>query len=81
MLTYLINSLFYNKKIDVSLEYVEKLKSAMSEYNKLLYDKYLFYYYNSLVINYTVKNIKGELVKDENDIIEDNLWLVYNKLP
>jgi FkbM family methyltransferase len=31
--------------------------------------------------NYTVKNIKGEPVKDENDIIEDNLWLVNNKLP
>jgi FkbM family methyltransferase len=28
--------------------------------------------------NYTVKNINGELVRDENDIVEDNLWLVKN---
>ncbi len=57
MLTYLINSLFYNRKIDLSLEYVDQLRSAMNEYNKLLHDKYLFYYYNSMVINYTVKDI------------------------
>ena len=57
MLTYLINSLFKNKKIDLSLDYAGKLKSAMDEYNKLLHDKYLFYYYNSLVINYSVKDI------------------------
>jgi hypothetical protein len=57
MLTYLINSLFKNKKIDLSLEYAAKLRSAMDEHGKLLYDKYLFYYYNSLVINYSVKNI------------------------
>lgn len=57
MLTYVINSLFKNKKIDLSLEYVNRLRSAMTEYNKLFYDKYLFYYYNSLVINYSVKDI------------------------
>lgn len=57
MLTYLINSLFKNKKIDASLTYTHELKTAMQEYDNLLYDKYLFYYYNSLVINYSVKNI------------------------
>jgi hypothetical protein len=61
MLTYLINSLFKNKKIDLSLEYAEKLKAAMSEYNGLLYDKYLFYYYNSLVINYSIKDVDKAL--------------------
>jgi hypothetical protein len=57
MLTYLINSLFKNGKIELSLEYAEKLKKAIAEYNGALRDKYLFYYYNSLVINYSVKNI------------------------
>ena len=57
MLTYLINSLFKNKKIDLSLTYVDKLKSAMDEFSGAFHDKYLFYYYNSLVINYSVKNI------------------------
>jgi hypothetical protein len=57
MLTYLINSLFKNKKINESLEYADLLKSAMDEHGGLLHDKYLFYYYNSLVINYSVKDI------------------------
>jgi len=54
MLTYLVNSLFKNDKIKESLEKAEELSKAMQEYNKLLYNKYLFYYYNSLVINYQV---------------------------
>lgn len=57
MLTYLINSLFKNKRIDTSLEYADKLRLAMEEHNRQLHDKYLFYYYNSLVINYSVKDI------------------------
>jgi hypothetical protein len=57
MLTYLINSLFKNKKIELSLSYTEQLKNAMKEFDNYLYDKYLFYYYNSLVINYSAKNI------------------------
>lgn len=53
MLTYLVNTLFKNNKIEESLEYAEKLKEAMEEYNRALYDKYFFFYYNSLVINYS----------------------------
>lgn len=54
MLTYLVNTLFKNDKTRLSLQYTEKLKHAMEEYHHLLYDKYLFFYYNSLVINYSV---------------------------
>lgn len=54
MLTYLVNSLFKNEKIKESLHYTSLLKKAMEEYNSALYEKYLFYYYNSLVINYSV---------------------------
>jgi len=57
MLTYLINSLFKNGKIDLSLEYAQRLKLAMQEFSGMLKDKYQFYYYNSLVINYSVKDI------------------------
>ena len=82
MLTYLINSLFKNKKIDLSLEYVDRLKSAMNEYNKLLYDKYLFYYYNSLVINYSVKNIDKAIeilheAKDNSSIKKLPIYSVF----
>ena len=54
MLTYLVNSLFKNDKIAESLEEAEELHQSMQEYDGLLFDKYLFYYYNSLVINYQV---------------------------
>lgn len=57
LLTYLTNCLFKNHKNDLSLIYAEQLKNAMQEYNGILKDKYLFFYYNSLVINYSVKNI------------------------
>jgi tetratricopeptide (TPR) repeat protein len=53
MLTYLVNSLFKNNKLKQSLQYTGFLNEAMEEYGKMLYDKYLFFYYNSLVINYS----------------------------
>jgi hypothetical protein len=58
MLTYLVNTLFKNEKIKQSLQYTQKLKDAMEEYHHLHYDKYLFFYYNSLVINYSVLDKK-----------------------
>lgn len=54
MLTYIVNSLFKNHKIRESLQYAEQLRLAMEQFNNLHYDKYFFYYYNSLVINYSV---------------------------
>lgn len=80
MLTYLINSLFKNRKIDLSLTYVDKLKSAMEEFNKQLYDKYLFYYYNSLVINYSVKNIDRaiEILHEAKDNASIKKLPIYN---
>lgn len=53
MLTYIVNTLFKNGKLQQSLLYAEKLKAAMEEFGSLHYDKYLFFYYNSLVINYS----------------------------
>jgi len=53
MLTYSVNTLFKNGKIQQSLLYAGKLKTAMEEFGRLHYDKYLFFYYNSLVINYS----------------------------
>ncbi len=58
MLTYLVNSLFKNNKIEESLETVSNLHAAMCEFDNLLFNKYLFYYYNSLVINYQVSDKK-----------------------
>lgn len=53
MLTYMANSRFKLGMYKESLEAAEILHSAMKEYDKLLYDKYLAFYYNVLVINYS----------------------------
>jgi tetratricopeptide (TPR) repeat protein len=53
MLVFLINTLFKNGKLKESLRFADKLLAAMEEFQRTLYDKYLFYYYNSLVINYS----------------------------
>ena len=56
MLTYLVNSLFKNNKSEKSLQWAETLKLAMEDFDHLLYDKYFFFYYNALVINYSSVN-------------------------
>ena len=53
MLVFIVNTLFKTEKLNESLKYTEKLRSAMEEYHRMHYDKYLFFYYNSLVINYS----------------------------
>lgn len=52
MLIYIINSTFKNRKFRESLDYAETLGEELSAFNNLLYDKFLFFYYNALVINY-----------------------------
>ncbi|MBL0342807.1 MAG: hypothetical protein IPP71_19110 [Bacteroidetes bacterium] len=70
MLTYLVNSLFKNDKLKQSLQYIDLLKQAMEEHGRILYDKYLFFYYNSLVINYS-KLDKEKAIKVLEDIREN----------
>jgi len=57
MLTYLVNTLFATNKLELSLQYASILKNAMEEFNNLLFDKYAFFYYNALVLNYSVTDI------------------------
>lgn len=52
MLIYIINATFKNRKFSESLDYAETLGEELSAFNNLLHDKYLFFYYNALVINY-----------------------------
>jgi hypothetical protein len=56
LLTYICNSLFMNKKHMLAIDWIHELKLAMSEFNGLLYNRYVFFYYNSLVNNYSVIN-------------------------
>ena len=53
MLTFLVNSFSRNGKNEKSLKYAEELGREIEEYNRLHYQKFVFYYYNARVINYS----------------------------
>ncbi|MEX1188938.1 MAG: hypothetical protein WED33_06750 [Bacteroidia bacterium] len=57
MLTYIVNTLFKNGKVNESLEFAETLKQAMNEHHQFLYNKYEIFYYNALVNNYSTFDI------------------------
>ena len=61
LLTYLTNCLYKTKKHKKSLKYAEQLLISMKEYDSFLHDKYLFYYYNMLVLNHAKTDKKKAL--------------------
>lgn len=67
MLHYLVNAKFKNKKYEESLECAADLKRGMEEFGGVLSEQFLFFYYNSLVINYSA------LDKDKAIAILDEL--------
>lgn len=77
LLTYLANAQFKNKKFEQSLATAARLKTAMGEFGGLLHDKYLFFYYNILVIGYSEKN-RDKAIEILNEA-KDNA--VIKKLP
>ena len=91
MLTYIANCLFKTYKYNQSLRYAEILLKNMCEYDSFLYDKYLFFYYNILVQNYSItdkdkaldyldKASKNEVIKKipaYNSFIYLNRSLIY----
>lgn len=54
MLTFCANALYKNNKWVESLEYAQKLGEEIKQFGKLHYEKYLFFYYNTRVQNYSV---------------------------
>ncbi len=67
MLVYLVNSFSRNRKHARSLQYAEKLKEEIEQYNRLHYQKYVFYYYNARVINLSETNPE-EALKALNEL-------------
>ena len=87
MLTYIVNTLFKTDKLRQSLQWAERLKTAMDEFNQLLFDKYFFFYYNALVINYSVLEPEKAIsiledLKDQTRIKANDYyhWFVYLNL-
>jgi len=56
MLIYLVNTLNALKKYNQSIPYLEQLYNALLDYNKLLYNKYLYFYYQAKVACYSRVN-------------------------
>lgn len=73
MLTYLVNTLFTNKKHEESLDFAEKLRESMEMYDGALKKKYQFFYYSGLVNNYNTlnKDKSIQLLKD----LQESDWL------
>ncbi len=87
MLTYIANTLAYNEKTTQSLNYLNILRNSLQEFGGLLHDKYLFYYYNLMVINYAKNDIPKaiELLNEakEEKVIKNhplNINFVYMNL-
>jgi hypothetical protein len=58
LLVYLVNTLYKTRKLEMSLQYAERLKEGMEEYNRLLHKKYEIYYLNALIINYSIVDVE-----------------------
>ena len=56
LLVYLCNASYMLDKHSQSVQYATVLHKAIFEYDKALYDQYIFYYYNILVNNYSKTN-------------------------
>lgn len=56
MLRYICNCLYVSKKYTLALQYAEVLNTALQEYNGLLYEQNVFFYYTILANNYSVLN-------------------------
>jgi hypothetical protein len=66
MLVYICNALFKNRKFEESIKFAKLLGEEMKKYEGVLYEKYVFFYYNSLANNYSQTNTNKALaVLDE----------------
>ena len=52
MLTYIVNTLVRNERFLDALSYAKELNAAMLEFNKMYFDRFLFFYYNALATSY-----------------------------
>ncbi len=53
MFSWIINTCIKNKKFEKSLIYTKQLHDALLNYNKLYYERYIWLYHQSQVINYS----------------------------
>ncbi|MFK7907882.1 MAG: hypothetical protein AB8B69_22310, partial [Chitinophagales bacterium] len=71
MLSWIVNVLTKNKKFALSLEYAEQLHKVALQHNRAYYDKYIWLYHQSLIINYSFLG-RNQYVIDLLEKIEKN---------
>lgn len=79
MHTYWVNALFKNGRYTQSLKAAEALKLEMEKYDRMLENKYLIFYFNALIINYSVIDpVEAitllEKLKDEKRIQSESFY-------
>lgn len=73
MLINLINSYFLTHHFDRSLETLAQLEKSLREYKNLYYARYCFFFYNGMVMNYSITD-KHKAVKILLDALNDRAF-------
>ncbi|MBI1184856.1 hypothetical protein GC194_11315 [bacterium] len=85
MITFIINSAFKNNELAISLQYTDMLYDEMLKFGKLHYHKYLFFYYQSLVMNYADKQPHKAIrilneIKDDTNFVSNPYYVQFIQL-
>ncbi len=85
MLTYLVNATFRLERFEESLAYTATLKTELESFNRALKDKFIFFYYNALAINYmktdlqkalqAIEQMEGEMKKRKISYYDQFIYL------
>jgi len=81
-LSWIINSLLKIKNFKDAPKYIDELHERLLMYNSLYYDKYIWLYYQSRVIEYTFSNKREEAIMlleelEKKDIVRHNSGLSF----
>lgn len=82
MITYVVNASFKKEDLEVSLLYTERLYDEMLRFGKAHYHKYLFFYYQALVMNFSdskpekARRILNE-IKDDKSFVSNPYYVQF----
>ncbi len=82
-LVYLTNSYLSQRKFDRVITSSQLLFDAMHEYDKLFFDRYIYFYYQARINSYAVLDITKAIdlqteVLDKKGLIKDEYFIVFN---
>lgn len=82
MQAYLVNAMHKNGKYEESLEEAARLKREMIKFDKVHHEQYLFFWYNSQVINYFVLDTNKAIevllsMKKEKSIMKSSFFTLF----